>query len=208
MTTDDYLARFPGADIYSEEMRASATEALNRPDVKMKKSASAKRAFSNPEVRSRLSASRKASWAGGGDRRKRASELMMRRMADPAEGTLLRQKAASASRKDSVVKKKSDALKGKNAGSSSWHWKGGVTPDAYWDRGGYEFKAVIAPKIRERDGNSCTACGITQDESLQRGWGLLCVHHEDEDSSNNADSNLRALCRSCHTSIHNQLRYG
>ena len=43
--------------------------------------------------------------------------------------------------------------------------------------------------------DACASCGTTEN---------LCVHHKDEDHTNNVPSNLEVLCMSCHSSQHKQ----
>jgi hypothetical protein len=56
-----------------------------------------------------------------------------------------------------------------------------------------EFNATLRNKIRQRDGQTCQECGKHRDEA-----GTLHVHHIDYDKNNNAESNLIALCVTCH----------
>lgn len=54
-------------------------------------------------------------------------------------------------------------------------------------------QSTIYRKMVEKD--ACATCGTTDN---------LCVHHKDEDHTNNVPSNLEILCMSCHTSLHKQ----
>jgi 5-methylcytosine-specific restriction endonuclease McrA len=68
-------------------------------------------------------------------------------------------------------------------------------------------------KVLERDNFQCQNCGLNQEQHIViYGYGLI-VHHKDgngKDSKNpnNDLNNLQALCRKCHTSIHNKQRIG
>jgi len=61
-----------------------------------------------------------------------------------------------------------------------------------------EFNNELRRKIRARDNHACQICGVTQRN--------LCVHHIDCDKSNNAETNLISLCRSCHMHVHGYIR--
>ena len=63
---------------------------------------------------------------------------------------------------------------------------------------------AIRERILERDGRRCRVCGMKEG---RRYWNLkrrrwvtvqLGVAHLDNDPRNNADTNLKALCRACH----------
>lgn len=41
--------------------------------------------------------------------------------------------------------------------------------------------------------DACVRCGATEN---------LCIHHKDEDHTNNVLSNLEVMCMSCHSSMH------
>ena len=76
-------------------------------------------------------------------------------------------------------------------GESHWRYKGGRVEREELDD---EFKE----KIRQSRDRECEKCG--KHESVQE--RRLCVHHVDEDPSNNELDNLKVLCDSCHTSLH------
>lgn len=88
-------------------------------------------------------------------------------------------------------------------GSDHWSWNGGGGPR--YGRGWNEEKRE---RVRERDGNECRHCGLTQEENLRTNGCKLHVHHEVDprDATNpavyNAARNLVALCNSCHRSAH------
>jgi len=54
-------------------------------------------------------------------------------------------------------------------------------------------QSTIYRKMVEKD--ACASCGTTEN---------LCVHHKDENHTNNVPSNLEVLCMSCHSSQHKQ----
>jgi 5-methylcytosine-specific restriction endonuclease McrA len=83
---------------------------------------------------------------------------------------------------------------------NSPNWKGGYT----LNYGGSNWKSQ-RKKARERDGNTCRDCGITQ----QKHGYKLDVHHivsysqfSDLNEANSLD-NLVTLCRLCHVKRHN-----
>jgi hypothetical protein len=41
--------------------------------------------------------------------------------------------------------------------------------------------------------DACVRCGVTEN---------LCIHHKDEDHTNNVPSNLEVMCMSCHSAMH------
>ena len=76
-------------------------------------------------------------------------------------------------------------------GENSPTWKGGASFEPY----GIEFSKSLRAAIRERDGRVCQICGKSKAEN---GRALEC-HHIDYDKENNDQSNLVALCKSCHS---------
>ena len=52
-------------------------------------------------------------------------------------------------------------------------------------------------KVLERDNYQCQMCN--KDIS---GNSMSCIHHKDENKTNNVMSNMISLCRSCHPKIH------
>lgn len=67
-------------------------------------------------------------------------------------------------------------------------WKGGLTPFVY----PREFHQV-RNFIILRDNNQCQVCGSTKP--------YMAVHHIDEDTQNNALSNLVTVCPTCHRGV-------
>ncbi len=61
----------------------------------------------------------------------------------------------------------------------------------------YEFNNKLKEEIRSRDNYECKLCFINQEELNEK----LIVHHIDFDKKNNSESNLIALCRSCHGKV-------
>lgn len=63
----------------------------------------------------------------------------------------------------------------------------------------------IAEKCRDLHGRKCKHCGMTEDASIAQNWGRLQVNHIvpfhqwQNKRKANAQSNLEALCKSCHT---------
>lgn len=63
----------------------------------------------------------------------------------------------------------------------------------------------IAEKCRELHNRKCKHCGMTEEESIAKNWGRLQVNHihpfhqMQNKRKANAQSNLEALCKSCHT---------
>jgi len=70
------------------------------------------------------------------------------------------------------------------------HWNGGpkVYPRSFFQ---------IKDKIRERDNDSCVIC-----KTKKYGKRNLHVHHIDENTMNNDESNLTTLCNKCHSHVH------
>jgi hypothetical protein len=58
-----------------------------------------------------------------------------------------------------------------------------------------EFNKRLKRKIRNRDNYTCQICDIKEADYDKN----LDVHHIDYDKSNNVESNLIALCNSCHS---------
>lgn len=87
------------------------------------------------------------------------------------------------------------------SGSSHPNWQGGSHRIGY--RGAGWVK--LAESIRDRDGRACKKCGMTEEESILKGWGRLQVNHKKpfhqfrNKTHANRPSNLEALCKSCHT---------
>lgn len=85
-----------------------------------------------------------------------------------------------------------------HSGESHPFWKGGVQ---HGYPGGW---GKIRDEIKERDGYTCRACGVTQSEHQDRHGFGLDVHHirpvSDFESAEDAHSsdNLVTACRSCH----------
>jgi hypothetical protein len=66
-----------------------------------------------------------------------------------------------------------------------------------------EYKRHRKAIVVERDGNRCQHCGREQGQpylNKKNDWVAvqLGMAHLDQNPHNNADSNLAALCRSCH----------
>ena len=61
----------------------------------------------------------------------------------------------------------------------------------------------IAEQVRKRDGNKCTVCGCTENESLVKYNKILSVHHESYDNTYAEDfDQLVTLCDDCHKCKH------
>lgn len=81
-------------------------------------------------------------------------------------------------------------------GENAPAWKGGVT------RYGSGWTPELKERVRNRQGRECAGCSVHQSELPRR----LDVHHikparsfgEGDDEARNDDTNLVALCRSCH----------
>jgi len=70
------------------------------------------------------------------------------------------------------------------------NWKGGFCRKDYHD-----FTEAFKTEIRNRDHNTCQACGRTREEEGKE----LAVHHIDYDKTNSVPENCVTLCNSCHT---------
>jgi len=83
-------------------------------------------------------------------------------------------------------------------GEGNRFWKGGKSFEPY----SIEFNNSLKKKIRDRGGNKCQVCGLSNEESKNL-WGKsLIVHHIDEDKKNSNEENLIPLCLSCHLKYH------
>jgi len=80
--------------------------------------------------------------------------------------------------------------------NGAWN-KGTGNPDPY----GYEFAEELKKKVRDFYGRRCVSCGIPEGETDFK----LDVHHIDGIKKNNNFDNLIPLCKSCHTSMTNQI---
>lgn len=91
----------------------------------------------------------------------------------------------------------------KGRGSKCNFWKGGI--HKFREQYGYNFSIQLKEKIRVRDNFKCQICGIPELECNSR----LSIHHIDYNKQNNNESNLIALCKSCHnkTTIGNRIHY-
>ena len=69
-------------------------------------------------------------------------------------------------------------------GSKNPHFKGG------WD-------SLRAEIIREGGNKICDICGTEQNIEL---------HHMDFNRDNNVKENIKPLCKSCHTKVHNKIK--
>lgn len=202
ITTEQYVEKFPGAPITSNETRQALTDMHARPDVKAKHRDALLAHFAVQENKEYHRNASIAAWGNADGRRAAVSKKTSARMQDKA----LVARMSAASRTPEARAKKSLSLQGKNAGERSAHWEGGISPERYWERGGYKFAHGIAPKIRERDGFRCVDCG-RHDTDCQTIYGCaLHVHHIDHDGQNNDPANLVTLCKGCHISRHNRER--
>ncbi len=76
-------------------------------------------------------------------------------------------------------------------------WKGGSSFKPYPK----EFSVRLKKKILKLHNYSCSTCG--HDGKERR----LEVHHKDKDKTNNKESNLTVLCRTCHNKLHKFGKY-
>jgi hypothetical protein len=96
--------------------------------------------------------------------------------------------------------RKSEIMKGKNAGSRSPNWKGGITPINHGIRHSREFK-LWREAVFKRDNYTCVWCGIRNGV----GVGKTIVLHPDHikpfalyPELRFAIDNGRTLCVDCH----------
>lgn len=68
-----------------------------------------------------------------------------------------------------------------------------------WKGGRRNYLSCIANSVYRKFNINviCEKCGLFQN---------IHIHHKDEDRKNNNISNLQALCRSCHISLHSKAR--
>lgn len=81
------------------------------------------------------------------------------------------------------------------------NWQGGSHRMGYRGAGWRK----LAEAVRDRDGRCCASCGMSESDSISKGWGRLQVNHKkpfhqfSRKAEANKMSNLEALCKSCHT---------
>jgi len=87
--------------------------------------------------------------------------------------------------------------------------KTGLQPPP-WNKGigrpglySYEFLSKLRELIRERDGNKCQLCGMSEADNIRK----LDVHHIDYDKSHDDPNNLISLCKSCHSKTQTRRDY-
>lgn len=202
ITTQQYVEKFPDAPITSSETRQDLTDMHARPDVKEKHRDSLLAHWAEPENKKIRSEANLKAWENADGRRASVSKRTSAMMQDKT----LVARINEANRTPEARAKKSFSLQGKNAREKSAHWKGGISPERYWERGGYKFVHVIAPEIRKRDSFRCVDCGRSESECQSVYGCLLHVHHIDHDGQNNDPVNLVSLCKGCHISRHNRER--
>ena len=91
------------------------------------------------------------------------------------------------------------------SGESNPNWRGGVSKQPY----SFEFDETLKIEIRQRDGNRCVICGISEKVHRQK-YPLqyhLSIHHIDYDKTNCDPSNLVSLCKSCHSASNHRRKY-
>lgn len=76
-------------------------------------------------------------------------------------------------------------------GKKAFNWQGGKSIEPY----SINWTSQLKDRIRVRDNFKCQICGVPELECNRK----LDVHHIDYDKKNCKESNLIALCRSCHT---------
>jgi 5-methylcytosine-specific restriction endonuclease McrA len=60
------------------------------------------------------------------------------------------------------------------------------------------WKTEIRPRILARARRCCEFCGVPDRVWRGKSLVILTIAHLDQDRTNNADSNLAALCQRCH----------
>ena len=90
------------------------------------------------------------------------------------------------------------------SGKNHPRWTGGKKYDT-----SKESWMSLARKIRQRDKNKCTKCGISGDEHKKLYNRSLSVHHIVPFvlSNDNSPSNLKTLCIKCHRIVENQFKW-
>ena len=79
-------------------------------------------------------------------------------------------------------------------GDKHWNWKNGLSCEKYPSKWNDSFKN----SIRERDGEQCQLCGMSQIAHLVLYKAKLDVHHIDYNKKNLNELNLITLCTVCH----------
>jgi hypothetical protein len=86
-----------------------------------------------------------------------------------------------------------DSLSGEN----SPNYRGGISYLPY----GFKFDSKLKRRIRERDGNVCQLCFLTNKEHKEKYGDSLHCHHIDHDKQNCEEYNLITLCNVCNGKV-------
>ena len=89
------------------------------------------------------------------------------------------------------------------AGKNNPNWKGGICREPY----GFEFDEKLKELIRERDDHKCQLCGMSQEDHIKISSHRLSIHHIDYNKTNNDESNLISLCKTCHSATNYNREY-
>lgn len=96
-----------------------------------------------------------------------------------------------------------DKISAAFSGAKHPNWQGG---SHYGSKRGAGWNQ-IAEQCRDLHGRKCKSCGMLEADSILMGWGRLQVNHIKpfhqwaNKTHANRQSNLEALCKSCHTRI-------
>lgn len=89
------------------------------------------------------------------------------------------------------------------SGENSPGWRGGTSHKPY----GYKFNSKLKKRIRERDGNICQLCFITNEENKEKFGKSLHNHHIDYDKQNCRENNLITLCNVCNGKVNKDRKH-
>lgn len=88
-------------------------------------------------------------------------------------------------------------------GAGNSNWKGGISRNGY----PFTFGEDLRKSVRDRDGQTCQLCGITQEEENKQLHRNLSVNHIDYDKTNNDSANLITLCCRCNSKVNSNRDY-
>ena len=94
------------------------------------------------------------------------------------------------------MREKMKKIASERIGEKSANWNGGLSFLPYLPA----FNAKLKLFIRNRDNFTCQLCFVKECDYFQK----LSVNHIDYDKTNNSESNLITLCRSCNAKVNFQ----
>jgi len=89
------------------------------------------------------------------------------------------------------------------SGANNANYRGGISYLPY----GFKFDSKLKKKIRERDGNICQLCFMTNEEHKKKFKDSLHSHHIDYDKQNCEKNNLITLCNVCNGKVNKDRKH-